>query len=177
MSTVVRLRWKWMAVANILAYIDVAICNMFIVQATVITIVNYNCKTFTVQVTGWKKRVDSETKISFGWKKWRYDIRYNDIKQIEASLSSFSGNLFWYIDILSLLVPVARLEPTILGLLAMWVENSLTNIHIFCTDICISRPLTSWYYADSIDTDVCIQMFADVRWVGFLPPYFLLAQR
>jgi hypothetical protein len=55
-----------MAVANILAYIDVAICNMFIVQATVITIVNYNCKTFTVQVTGWKKRVDSETKISFG---------------------------------------------------------------------------------------------------------------
>ncbi len=55
-----------------------------------------------------------------------------------------------------------------------WVENNLTNIRIFCTDICISRLLASWYYADSIDTDVCIQMLADVRWVGFLPPFFLM---
>ncbi len=30
--------------------------------------------------------------------------------------------------------------------------------------------LASRYYADGIVTDVPIRMFADVRWVGFLPP-------
>ncbi len=55
-------------------------------------------------------------------------------------------------------------------LIHQWVENNLTSIRIFYTDICISRPLTSWYFADSIDMDVRIQMFADVRWVGFLRP-------
>ncbi len=51
------------------------------------------------------------------------------------------------------------------------MENNPNNILIICTDVHISHPLASWYYADDIDTDVCIQMFADVRWVGFLPPY------
>ncbi len=32
--------------------------------------------------------------------------------------------------------------------------------------------LTSWYYADSIVAEVRIRIFADVRWVGFLPPVF-----
>ncbi len=51
---------------------------------------------FIVQASGWEKRVDFETTISFGWKKWRYDSRYNDIKQNEASPSSFSANLLWH---------------------------------------------------------------------------------
>ncbi len=51
------------------------------------------------------------------------------------------------------------------------MENNFTNIRNFCTDIHISHPLASWYYADGIDTDVRIRMFADIRWVGFLPPY------
>jgi hypothetical protein len=33
--------------------------------------------------------------------------------------------------------------------------------------------LASWYYADGIGTDAHIQMFADVRWVGFLPPWVM----
>jgi hypothetical protein len=53
------------------------------------------------------------------------------------------------------------------------VENNLTNIHMFCTDTCISHLLASWYYADGVDTYVHIWMFADVIWVGFLPPHFL----
>ncbi len=59
-------------------------------------------------------------------------------------------------------------------LLIQWVENNLTNICIFCTDILMSCLLASWYYADGIDTDVSIRMFADVRWVGFLPPLLIL---
>jgi hypothetical protein len=45
----------------------------------------------------------------------------------------------------------------------------LTSV-FFCTDIRISRLLASWYYTDGVDTDVHIRMFADVIWVGFLPP-------
>ncbi len=40
----------------------------------------------------------------------------------------------------------------------LWLENNFTNIRIFCTDI---RILTSWYYYDSVDTDVkyrCLRM-------------------
>ncbi len=39
-----------------------------------------------------------------------------------------------------------------------WVENNLTNIRIF---VWTSVFLASWYYADSLDTDVkyrCLQM-------------------
>jgi hypothetical protein len=58
----------------------------------------------------------------------------------------------------------------------LWVENNLTNICIFCTDIRIYHPLASRYYADGVDTDIRKQMFADVRWVGFLPPHYMLVK-
>jgi hypothetical protein len=50
------------------------------------------------------------------------------------------------------------------------VSKVVFHTSVFCTDIHISRLLASWYYADGIDMDVRIRMFADVRWVGFLPP-------
>jgi hypothetical protein len=33
-------------------------------------------------------------------------------------------------------------------------------------------PTASWYYSKGVNTDVKMetQMFADVRWIGFLPP-------
>jgi len=47
-----------------------------------------------------------------------------------------------------------------------WKTTLLTSIFFY------GHPfLVLWYYADGIVTDVRIRMFADVRWVGFLPPF------
>jgi hypothetical protein len=52
-----------------------------------------------------------------------------------------------------------------------WKTTLLTSVFLY------GHPfLTSLYYADGIVTDVHIQMFADIRWVGFLPPVAQLSR-
>ncbi len=48
-----------------------------------------------------------------------------------------------------------------------WVESNPSNICIFPTDICFLLPHGTMLKAL---IQMLIQMFADVRWVGFLPP-------
>ncbi len=86
--------------------------------------------------------------------------------QLIQFLISFQKFLKEILSFLFLLQLFCKVRPGI----QQWVENNLTNIRIFCSDICISRLLALWYYTDCVDTDVCIRMFADVKWVGFLPP-------
>ncbi len=49
-----------------------------------------------------------------------------------------------------------------------WKTTLLTSVFFVLTSIFF----TSWCYADGF-LQMLIQMFADVRWVGFLPPVFV----
>ncbi len=48
-----------------------------------------------------------------------------------------------------------------------WVETNPSNIHFFPIDICFQLPHGTTLKAL---IQMLIRMFADVRWVGFLPP-------
>ncbi len=75
-----------------------------------------------------------------------------------------TGHWSWYHK--TFLVLINSLFFKAISFNNQWVENNLTNIHIFCTVF-----LASWYYADSVDTDVKYECLRILDWLVSTHPF------